>query len=93
MKMIPNTDCKEYKILPEDGYLDGGKPYTNEELDSIGYGYNASALMRAYLNLAGIDWSTCEKLGAEFNAQIETAQWLSTDTGMEFYKHERIENG
>lgn len=47
-------------------------------------GIQVTALMRAYLNLAGIPWKECEKLGKEFNAQIESAAWLDTDTGLTF---------
>lgn len=48
------------------------------------YGYNVSALMRNFMNLAGIPWKDCEKYGRLFDDQITTADWLSTDNGKAF---------
>jgi hypothetical protein len=47
-------------------------------------GLQVSALFRAYLNKAGIPWSECERIGREFNAQVESAAWLETDRGSQF---------
>jgi hypothetical protein len=47
-------------------------------------GYDVSALFRAYLNLVGLPWADCEKWGIEFDSQIQSADWLHSDTGTTF---------
>jgi septation ring formation regulator EzrA len=50
-------------------------------------GYNVSQLFRAFLNVAGADWKTCEDYGRQFDEKIEDADWLDTDNGTSFEKY------
>lgn len=60
---------------------------------TLNTGLNVSALMRAYLNLAGINWQQCEEYGRLFDREIQRQAWIETDNGTTFDRFPIAERG